>query len=103
MPGTRDILHIAVIFEHCHHVLGIGLPICRQVESSLRGYACQQQIYKVRLNKTALMMTLFVPGIGEENLNKINCLGWNLYFENAHRILGKDFNIFNAALFHLGK
>src|SRR5690349_3030261 len=63
------------------HLLGVGLPIGRDVQSSTAGKSRGQQIDERRLHQSSLVMTLLRPGIRKEQLHLIETARCNLLLE----------------------
>ena len=61
--------------EHLKHMLGIRCPVGCKVQIAIRPKKRRQIMNQLWLDQPALVVSLFMPGIREENMDRIERIG----------------------------
>ncbi len=71
-------------------MLGVIFPVCCQMQNTAFDQFLMQLLAKLGLYYATLMVFLFMPGVGKEDLNAIEAIVWNAFIDDFHCIMVDD-------------
>ena len=99
--GGRKV--IGVCRHDLKHGLGVRLPVGGQVQYPARHLFLGKERHVFRLDDAAFMVFLFMPRVGEENLDAIERCIWDLLSENVERIFTHEAQVGESVGGYIGQ